>query len=119
MDADIQISMDIKGAWRDNVFPLIVCFANDCRAVIERLWRTIKYEEVYLRAYESCQLPAKVWADIWSSTTAGDRTHRWTRRHPISRTSNRCDQSRSQRIRAGIPFKKRFEIVQTDRTTSL
>ena len=38
--ADIQISMDGKGAWRDNVF-------------VERLWRTIKYEEVYLKAYES------------------------------------------------------------------
>lgn len=32
--------MDGRGAWRDNVF-------------VERLWRTIKYEEVYLRAYES------------------------------------------------------------------
>ena len=39
-DADIQISMDGKGAWRDNV-------------LVERLWRTIKYEEVYLRAYDS------------------------------------------------------------------
>lgn len=39
-DADIQISIDGKGAWRDNVF-------------VERLWRTIKYEEVYLRAYDS------------------------------------------------------------------
>lgn len=38
--ADIQISMDGKGAWRDNVF-------------VERLWRTIKYEEVYLKAYDS------------------------------------------------------------------
>jgi putative transposase len=37
---DIKISMDGKGAWRDNVF-------------IERLWRTVKYEEVYLRAYDS------------------------------------------------------------------
>jgi len=36
--AEIAISMDGKGAWRDNVF-------------VERLWRTIKYEEVYLRAY--------------------------------------------------------------------
>lgn len=35
---EIKISMDGKGAWRDNVF-------------VERLWRTIKYEEVYLRAY--------------------------------------------------------------------
>lgn len=39
-DAGIQISMDGKGAWRDNVF-------------VERLWRSIKYEEVYLHAYES------------------------------------------------------------------
>lgn len=39
-DNDIRISMDGKGAWRDNVF-------------VERLWRTVKYEHVYLHAYES------------------------------------------------------------------
>jgi putative transposase len=37
---EIAISMDGKGAWRDNV-------------LVERLWRSIKYEEVYLRAYDS------------------------------------------------------------------
>lgn len=37
---DIQISMDSKGRWIDNVF-------------IERFWRSLKYEEVYLRAYQS------------------------------------------------------------------
>jgi putative transposase len=37
---EIAISMDGKGAWRDNVF-------------VERLWRSIKYEEVYLKAYNS------------------------------------------------------------------
>jgi putative transposase len=37
---DIKISMDGKGAWRDNVF-------------VERLWRSVKYEEVYLRAYDT------------------------------------------------------------------
>ncbi len=36
----IRISMDGKGAWRDNVF-------------VERLWKSVKYEEVYLRAYVS------------------------------------------------------------------
>jgi putative transposase len=36
----IAISMDGRGAWRDNVF-------------VERLWRSVKYEEVYLRAYQS------------------------------------------------------------------
>lgn len=39
-DNDIQISMDGKGCWRDNVF-------------VERLWRSVKYEEVYLHAYNS------------------------------------------------------------------
>jgi putative transposase len=36
----IAISMDGKGSWRDNVF-------------VERIWKTVKYEEVYLRAYNS------------------------------------------------------------------
>ena len=39
-DQKIAISMDGRGAWRDNVF-------------VERLWRSVKYEEVYLRAYDS------------------------------------------------------------------
>ena len=38
--AGVAISMDGKGSWRDNVF-------------VERLWRSVKYEEVYLKAYES------------------------------------------------------------------
>jgi putative transposase len=37
---DIAISMDGKGCWRDNVF-------------VERLWKTIKYEKIYLHAYNS------------------------------------------------------------------
>ncbi|MGH8441087.1 MAG: IS3 family transposase [Pseudomonas sp.] len=39
-DHGIQISMDGTGCWRDNVF-------------VERLWKSIKYEEVYLHAYET------------------------------------------------------------------
>lgn len=38
--ADVKISMDGKGRWIDNVF-------------IERLWRSVKYENVYLKAYET------------------------------------------------------------------
>ena len=38
--AGIRISMDGKGRWVDNVF-------------VERLWRSLKYEEVYLKAYET------------------------------------------------------------------
>jgi putative transposase len=39
-DNAIAISMDGRGSWRDNIF-------------VERLWRSVKYEEVYLRAYDS------------------------------------------------------------------
>jgi putative transposase len=35
-----KLSMDGRGAWRDNVF-------------VERFWRSVKYERVYLRAYDS------------------------------------------------------------------
>lgn len=38
--AGVAISMDGKGAWRDNVF-------------VERLWRSVKYEEIYLKAYDT------------------------------------------------------------------
>src|SRR3954451_22366097 len=40
LDNKIAISRDGRGSWRDNVF-------------VERLWRSVKYEEVYLRAYDS------------------------------------------------------------------
>ncbi|MCJ2069558.1 DDE-type integrase/transposase/recombinase, partial [Methylobacterium sp. J-030] len=38
--AGIAISMDGKGAWRDEVF-------------VERLWRSVRYQEIYLRAYDT------------------------------------------------------------------
>ena len=40
LDRKIAISMDGKGSWRDNVF-------------VERLWKSVKYEEVYLNAYDT------------------------------------------------------------------
>lgn len=39
-DAEIRISMDGKGRWRDNV-------------MIERLWRSLKYKSIYLHAFET------------------------------------------------------------------
>ncbi len=39
-DKGCRLSMDGRGAWRDNV-------------IVERLWKTVKYEQVYLRAYDS------------------------------------------------------------------
>ena len=40
LQAGCKLSMDGRGAWRDNVF-------------VERLWRSVKYERVYLKAYDS------------------------------------------------------------------
>ncbi len=39
-DHEVTIGMDGKGRWIDNVF-------------VERLWRSVKYEDVYLREYET------------------------------------------------------------------
>jgi len=57
----IQISMDGKGCWMDNVF-------------IERLWRSLKYEEVYLKAYDTV---AQAQQNIgeWMSFYNQDRRH--------------------------------------------
>ena len=60
-DAQIKLSMDGKGRWLDNVF-------------IERLWRSLKYEEVYLKAYESvreARRSIRTWMDFYNS----ERTH--------------------------------------------
>ncbi len=53
--------MDGKGRWMDNVF-------------IERLWRTIKYEEVYLRAYDTVA-EARTGIDRYIEFYNGTRTH--------------------------------------------
>ena len=57
----IKISMDGKGRWMDNVF-------------IERLWRSLKYEEVYLKAYETPQVAAKE-IDAWLLFYNTERRH--------------------------------------------
>lgn len=60
-DRQTRISMDGKGAWRDNVF-------------IERLWRSVKYEEVYLNAYESMS-EAKHRIGVWIDYYNRERKH--------------------------------------------
>jgi putative transposase len=56
-----KLSMDGRGAWRDNVF-------------VERLWRSVKYERVYLKAYDSVSAARADIADYfhWYNT---DRPH--------------------------------------------
>ena len=58
---EIRISMDGKGAWRDNVF-------------VERLWRSVKYEEVYLHAYDSVS-SARAGLDRYFRFYSGRRPH--------------------------------------------
>lgn len=58
---DIQISMDGRGRWLDNVF-------------IERLWRSLKYEEVYLHAYDTLN-EAKLGIGAYFSFYNTERPH--------------------------------------------
>ena len=52
-----KLSMDGRGAWRDNVF-------------VERVWRSVKYERVYLKAYDSVSAARADIADyfVWYNT---------------------------------------------------
>jgi putative transposase len=67
-DNGIRISMDGKGAWRDNVF-------------VERLWRSVKYEEVYLHAYETVS-SAKAGLDRYFQFYNSRRPHSSLDRQP-------------------------------------
>lgn len=60
-EADIRISMDSKGQWIDNVF-------------IERLWRSLKYECVYLNAFDSVR-DAAAGIDDWIRYCNEQRLH--------------------------------------------
>jgi putative transposase len=60
-EAEVPISMDGKGRWIDNVF-------------IERLWRSVKYENIYLKAYESGSALRRGLAEYFEFYNA-ERTH--------------------------------------------
>jgi putative transposase len=61
LGAGCKLSMDGRGAWRDNVF-------------VERLWRSVKYERVYLKAYDSVSAARADIADYFNWYN-GDRPH--------------------------------------------
>jgi putative transposase len=89
----IAISMDGKVAWRDNVF-------------VERLWRSVKYEEVYLRAYDS----------VSEARSSLDR-YLLTAPHPIKPTSPRCPSAWQPNPGRGSTY-RRGKSVQTTGATS-
>lgn len=66
---DIGISMDGKGRWMDNVF-------------IERLWRSVKYEDVYLKAYSSIAEARKGLSEYFEFYNCGRRHQSLDRRTP-------------------------------------
>jgi len=68
-DAGVAISMDGKGRWVDNVF-------------VERLWRSVKYEEVYLHAYESVAEASAGLARYFAFYNAERRHQRLNRQTP-------------------------------------
>ena len=78
----IRISMDGKGRWVDNVF-------------VERLWRSLKYEEVYLKAYESVAA-AKASIDRYFRFYNSERRHQsLARRTPDTLYYDFADQRRA------------------------
>ena len=97
----IAISMDGKGAWRDNVF-------------VERLWRSVKYEEVYLRAYEVYPRLALRSAATWTFIMAGVHTQALTAPRPIKPTSPRCRSAWQPNPGRGSTY-RRGKSVQTTR----
>ena len=63
-DHSVKISMDGRGRYQDNI-------------LVERLWRTVKYEEVYLKAYANGLRPAEGCESTSGSTTTGGRIRPW------------------------------------------
>jgi putative transposase len=88
-DAGIRISMDGRGRWMDNVF-------------IERLWRSLKYECVFLNAFETgSEARADIgrWIDYYNTdrphSTFGGRTPDEVYARQKSRRSWRLNQTRN------------------------
>jgi putative transposase len=84
-DNAIAISMDGRGAWRDNVF-------------VERLWRSVKYEEIYLKAYQTVAEARTSIASYFgfynSRRPHSSLIRALTGKHPIRPTSPRFRRSR-------------------------
>jgi putative transposase len=66
--SDVQVSMDGKGRFLDNIF-------------IERLWRSLKYEEIFLKAYGSvteARLGIKAWIKFYNDDRKHQALGHWT-----------------------------------------
>ena len=112
LDNAIAISMDGKGAWRDNVF-------------VERLWRSVKYERSICGPTTASARRALRSAGIWISTTASARIRALTLARRTTPTSDICRRSRQHEFRSrfrgvtlvglrppGMPPRKRHTPTQ-------
>ena len=105
-DAQIAISMDGTGAWRDNVMG-------------ERLWRTIKYEEVYLRASRSVS-EARSGLGRYLAFYNRSRPHSALGgQHPTKSISTSRRPSRRRHHQSGEPLIDSPQPVQNNRATSV
>lgn len=75
--------MDGKGRWTDNVFG-------------ERLWKSVKYEEVYLRAYDSIPEAKVLLGRDFDFYNTGDRTSHLTEERRMRFTSSICRRKESR-----------------------
>jgi putative transposase len=101
----IAISMDGRGAWRDHVF-------------VERLWRSVKYEEVYLRAYDTVSAArASIgrYLDFYNGRRPHSSLDGGTR---IKLTSTRCRSARQRNSGRSSTYRRGI-AVQTTGTTSV
>ncbi|WP_367190382.1 integrase core domain-containing protein [Burkholderia sp. Ed8] len=81
----IRLSMDGKGSWRDTMF-------------VERVWRSVKSEEVYLKVYESVSHARRSIGE-YIELYNRKRCHAWRIRRPMRHTSRRCLRSNRQHDR--------------------
>ena len=79
--AGVRISMDGRGRWLDNVF-------------VERLWRSLKYEEVYLKAYETVA-DARSGIGWWLSFYNSRRGHQSLNRKTPDQVYHGSDETRA------------------------
>src|SRR5215467_627247 len=87
----VMISMDGKGRCMDNIF-------------VERLWRSLKYEEVYLNAYATVAEPRPALACGWNFTTRSASTRAWVIARRGKFTSKACGYVDDRRCRpAALP----------------
>ena len=96
----VRISMDGNGRFLDNIF-------------IERLWRSLKYEEVFIKAYGSVP-EARIGIGEWLRfTTTSGRTRRWTTGRRL-----RCSMVQPVIMWITLPLRSRVTNMITGTTTT-